>query len=151
MLIRVTPGGPYLVSGGVPLTATSSPALVGRDRQAAVPDGSPASSLTRRSAVVPTGEVYTLCRCGGSSRRPFCDSTHRRIGIDDDRTALGPGCDVGTDEGPGIDVRDDGPLAVAGVTLQHHDGSAAPHERYTLCRCGASRTKPFCDGSHSCW
>ncbi|MBN9100716.1 MAG: CDGSH iron-sulfur domain-containing protein [Pseudonocardia sp.] len=122
MLIRVTPGGPYLVSGGVP--------------------------LTHGSDVVPTGEVYTLCRCGGSSRKPFCDSTHRRIGVDDDGTADGPGCDPGTDAGPGIEVRDAGPLAVTGVVLQHADGSTAPHGRYTLCRCGASRTKPFCDGGH---
>lgn len=122
MLIRVTAGGPYLVSGGVP--------------------------LTRGSDVVPTGEVYTLCRCGGSSRKPFCDSTHRRIGVDDDGKADGPGRDPGGDPDPGIDVRDDGPLVVTGVVLQHADGSTAPHDRYTLCRCGASRTKPFCDGSH---
>ncbi len=123
MLIRVSPGGPYLVSGAVP--------------------------LTRAAAVVPTGEVYTLCRCGRSARKPFCDSTHRRVGVDDDGTADGPGCDVDTDAvGPGIDVRDDGPLAVTGVALQHQDGSTAPHDRFTLCRCGTSRTKPFCDGSH---
>lgn len=126
MLIRVTPGGPYLVSGGVP--------------------------LTHGSDVVPTGEVYTLCRCGGSSRKPFCDSTHRRIGFDADGAADGPGCDVDAGDagdGPAITVRPDGPLAVAGgVTLQHADGSTAPHDRFTLCRCGASATKPFCDGSH---
>ncbi len=28
------------------------------------------------------GELkYALCRCGGSSNKPFCDGTHRRIGF----------------------------------------------------------------------
>lgn len=125
--IRVTPCGPYVVSGGVPLTRG--------------PGG----------RVIPTGEVYTLCRCGRSARRPFCDSTHTKIGFDGHGTAYGPGCDVDPDVGgrPAIEVRDDGPLAVTGgIALHHEDGSTAPHERFTLCRCGASRTKPFCDGSH---
>jgi CDGSH-type Zn-finger protein len=25
-------------------------------------------------------ELY-LCRCGGSSNKPFCDGTHRKVGI----------------------------------------------------------------------
>jgi CDGSH-type Zn-finger protein len=28
------------------------------------------------------GEVFALCRCGGSSNKPFCDGTHRKIGFD---------------------------------------------------------------------
>jgi CDGSH-type Zn-finger protein len=122
VLIRVTPCGPYLVAGGVPL-------------------------ITDR--VLPTGEVYTLCRCGRSARRPFCDSTHRRIGFAGAGTADGPGCDVGTGDGPAVTVRPGGPLVVTGaIPLQLEDGSTVSHERYALCRCGASRTKPFCDGSH---
>jgi CDGSH-type Zn-finger protein len=47
-------------------------------------------------------------------------------------------------------VTKDGPYAVtgaaelAGVAF----GDGASREHYTLCRCGASANKPFCDGSH---
>ncbi len=28
------------------------------------------------------GDLF-LCRCGGSKNKPFCDGTHRRIGVRD--------------------------------------------------------------------
>ena len=45
----------------------------------------------------------------------------------------------------------DGPLLVRGpVRIQDQDGSEITIERETvaLCRCGKSRLKPLCDGSH---
>jgi CDGSH-type Zn-finger protein len=46
---------------------------------------------------------------------------------------------------PMVTVTDNGPYAVTGgIELAGH----APGEHYTLCRCGASKNKPFCDGSH---
>jgi uncharacterized Fe-S cluster protein YjdI/CDGSH-type Zn-finger protein len=42
-------------------------------------------------------------------------------------------------------VRENGPLAI------HADmriGTAVAHLRATLCRCGASKNKPYCDGTH---
>ncbi len=27
------------------------------------------------------GEAIALCRCGGSSTKPFCDGTHRKVGF----------------------------------------------------------------------
>lgn len=27
------------------------------------------------------GEVVALCRCGGSSTKPFCDGTHSKVGF----------------------------------------------------------------------
>src|SRR5882757_4303922 len=44
-----------------------------------------------------------------------------------------------------IRVRENGPLAI------HADlriGGTATHLRATLCRCGASNNKPYCDGGH---
>jgi CDGSH-type Zn-finger protein len=51
---------------------------------------------------------------------------------------------------PLITVTDDGPYALTGgVVLKDVEfGAGASKEHYTLCRCGASKNKPFCDGSH---
>jgi CDGSH-type Zn-finger protein len=45
----------------------------------------------------------------------------------------------------------DGPLIVRGpFTLRDQDGNEIVSERATiaLCRCGKSRIRPFCDGTH---
>ena len=45
----------------------------------------------------------------------------------------------------------DGPLLVRGpFTLRDQDGNEITVDRETvaLCRCGKSRLRPFCDGSH---
>lgn len=31
---------------------------------------------------LPPGKGVTLCRCGASKRKPFCDASHREIGWD---------------------------------------------------------------------
>lgn len=51
---------------------------------------------------------------------------------------------------PSITIIKDGPLAVAGGVelLNQTFAQGVSKEHYTLCRCGASRNKPFCDGSH---
>lgn len=51
---------------------------------------------------------------------------------------------------PAIEVVDDGPLVVRGsVAIESADGAVyEAHARASLCRCGASKNKPFCDSSH---
>jgi len=51
---------------------------------------------------------------------------------------------------PMITVTADGPYAITGGVelLGQKFGDGASQEHYTLCRCGASKNKPFCDGSH---
>jgi CDGSH-type Zn-finger protein len=50
-----------------------------------------------------------------------------------------------------VEIIKNGPYIVTGrIELKDGDGNAYPaKERMALCRCGASTTKPFCDGTHS--
>jgi len=92
-----------------------------------------------------------LCRCGQSSIKPYCDGSHEKAKFRD----AGP---VDTDpegEPPGggklsINLADRGPLLLKGPhTLHAGSGRPAKHaEKNALCRCGQSKNKPFCDGSH---
>ncbi len=54
------------------------------------------------------------------------------------------------DRPPAIHLAPDGPyLVTGGVELEGVEWlEGASREHYTLCRCGASSNKPFCDGSH---
>ncbi len=50
-----------------------------------------------------------------------------------------------------IKVRLNGPYRIEGpVVLEDADGNRfqLPEGRIALCRCGGSKNKPFCDGSH---
>lgn len=59
-MVTVTKNGPYAVSGGIELVEQS------------FGDGA-------------SREHYTLCRCGGSKNKPFCDGTHWHLGFKDEK------------------------------------------------------------------
>jgi CDGSH-type Zn-finger protein len=52
--------------------------------------------------------------------------------------------------GPAVLVSRNGPYFVSGgiELVDASWGEGASREHYTLCRCGQSKNKPFCDGSH---
>ena len=123
-VLRVRPDGPYVVTGEF-VVAGPRPAM-----------GAKASAA--------------LCRCGKSADKPFCDGTHARIGFQD------PGL-LPADAPPGLPTKGkvtitptpDGPFECIGaLTVRGADGRTRTSEDTWLCRCGHSRTKPFCDGSH---
>ena len=193
--IEVTRNGPYLVRG-------------------------PCRLCDSRGADVAVRGTVALCRCGNSSKKPFCDGTHSKIGFDGSRLAVGPAEGSQPYRGKRITIHDnraicahsgvctgnlpgvfrlgqepwidadaaeaeavitlvkrcpsgalsysidgatppaeprervitaskDGPYFVSGDVELKADG-AKPHfaDRYALCRCGGSKNKPFCDGTH---
>lgn len=98
------------------------------------------------------GFRVTLCRCGASKRKPYCDGSHKAIGF----AASGEPPSAVTDalavrNGPlSITPLTDGPLELQG-NLEIITGTGrvvARVERARLCRCGGSANKPFCDGTH---
>lgn len=51
---------------------------------------------------------------------------------------------------PKIEERENGPLVVSNIpNLRGPDGEMETKQVMALCRCGASKKKPFCDGSHN--
>lgn len=92
-----------------------------------------------------------LCRCGHSKNKPFCDNSHEAAAFRDYGAVGDTG--AGTDETGGklqVKLAQDGPLLLKGnVTIYSGSGRTAWNgKQAALCRCGASGSKPFCDGSH---
>lgn len=95
----------------------------------------------------------TLCRCGASKNKPFCDGSHRDVGFSaTGEPPTGQAQMLARRDGPlAIDPQPDGPLQVRG-NLEIISGTGRVVARVVqsyLCRCGASGSKPFCDGSHA--
>lgn len=94
----------------------------------------------------------TLCRCGASKQKPYCDGSHTAIGfIASGEPDSGDTTALAVRNGPlTVTPARNGPLRVEG-NLEILAGTGRVVARTTetyLCRCGASRNKPFCDGSH---
>jgi CDGSH-type Zn-finger protein/uncharacterized Fe-S cluster protein YjdI len=94
----------------------------------------------------------TLCRCGASKNKPYCDGSHVAAGFSATGELPAPEA-LPAWGAPGpleITPLPDGPLKVAGAhEITSGTGRAAKRgEMAFLCRCGASKNKPYCDGSH---
>ena len=213
--IKILKDGPYIVSGGVPLI-----------KQGIGVDDEGNSYQWIIEVTYPLKDSYSLCRCGESNNKPFCDGTHLKIDFDGTETAtkkpymaeavstdgpvltltdVWPLCDhsrfcqraggirkliansndpdarkmaieqgkncpsgrlVVWDKNTGKALEPDfeqsiamihdpqkrceGPIWVrGGIPIESYDGDIYEiRNRVTLCQCGKSENKPFCDGSH---
>ena len=214
--VVIIKNGPYRVSGSVPLTRQ----IIGTNKEGE-------SERWEQGHVYAEQPAYSLCRCGHSQNKPFCDGTHKQIQFDGTETAShepfaaqakvydGPAmqladaeslcafarfCDphgqvwsqvehtgdpavrerfirqsgncpsgrlVAIDKQTGQAQEPTLPVSIGlvedpaqecsgpvwlrgGIPLVSSDGfEYEVRNRVTLCRCGASRNKPFCDGSHA--
>ena len=214
--MRVLKNGPYIVSGNIPVIKT----IIKCDS-----NGIPTEWIISKGPQV-LGKIYSLCRCGQTKNKPFCDGTHSKVNFDGTETsgnepfekmaneidgpelklkdavilcatarfchrggdiwpqipksdnpqlkqnAIRNSCDcpsgrlvvidkkrgkvvepsfeksVGLVEDPGKGV--DGPIWVRGeIPIYSTEGKLYEvRNRVTLCRCGKSANKPFCDSSH---
>ncbi|GAB3095802.1 CDGSH iron-sulfur domain-containing protein [Lysobacter terrae] len=94
----------------------------------------------------------TLCRCGLSKRKPFCDNSHAEGGfVASGERAPKESQPLAVRDGPlAVEPQKNGPLKVTG-NLEIVSGTGHTLDRVTetwLCRCGHSKNKPYCDGSH---
>lgn len=215
MKIKIVKNGPYIVSGSVPLY-----------EQTIITDEAGHTKDLTDEKELPLKDTYTLCRCGASKNKPYCDGEHDNVNFDGTETASkipyierseiyeGPElrltdahefCDhsrfclrsggirkliaqsnvpearktaiqqamicpsgrlVLWDKKTGkpfekefkpsiVLIHDQqkkcpGPIWVrGGITIESSDGlKYETRNRVTLCRCGKSENKPYCDGSH---
>jgi CDGSH-type Zn-finger protein len=94
-----------------------------------------------------------LCRCGLSRNKPLCDNTHRAAGFHDPGTVQAQDSvqDAGaTGSALRVIPERDGPIELSGpFALASADRKTVLAGTSTwLCRCGHSKSKPFCDNSH---
>jgi CDGSH-type Zn-finger protein len=213
--ILVKTDGPYVIVGNLPLAKE----YIQNDEE-----GVPVA--WSEGVPYPANSSHSLCRCGQSSQRPFCDGTHAKVGFDGTETAsrapygeqastfngatlsltdaralcssayfchradgtwvlagrsnvpearalaidqasncpsgrlvawdketgepiepaLEPSISIVEDPGKGVS----GPIRVKDyVPVEGADGEVyEQRNRITLCRCGRSTNKPFCNGAH---
>jgi CDGSH-type Zn-finger protein/uncharacterized Fe-S cluster protein YjdI len=98
------------------------------------------------------GYRATLCRCGASKHKPFCDTSHRTVGFKSTAEPdTVPSEDLAVRDGLlTISPERNGPLHIRG-NVEICSGTGRVIKNTTserLCRCGKSGKQPFCDDSH---
>lgn len=106
----------------------------------------------RLNGEAPDSWRATLCRCGASQNKPWCDGSHGMAGFRASGEMAPFMADTELPVG-NLDIKPlkNGPLYMEGpLYICDADGKVARVEKkIAFCRCGSSANKPFCDGSHA--
>jgi CDGSH-type Zn-finger protein/uncharacterized Fe-S cluster protein YjdI len=108
-------------------------------------------AVVRSDGVARAETRMALCRCGASQNKPYCDGSHNgaafrdsgRLPADSVSGKALAGGKLTVTALPNGPVKCEGPLTIMGSDLR---GTAT--DKAFLCRCGASGSKPYCDGTH---
>ena len=133
-----------------------APRLLDVPNEALISNGGPLQitgniTLVNEDGTVSHANHLTLCRCGYSQSKPNCDNQHLEMEF------LHSGKIQEASEAPPssrpskitISCIKDGPVTFRGrLKLRSQFGQECVKMRGSLCRCGQSTSKPFCDGSH---
>lgn len=95
----------------------------------------------------------TLCRCGHSKNKPFCDGAHNDAGFRATGEPLTETSDALAERDGPLRIRPlpDGPNELTGnlEILAGTGRRVRQVQSVRLCRCGGSANKPYCDGTHA--
>ena len=99
-----------------------------------------------------TSPRATLCRCGHSKSKPYCDCSHVAAAFVATGEPATASFEALAARNGVLDVQPlpNGPLRVVG-NLEVVSGTGRTCNKVSetyLCRCGHSQNKPYCDGSH---
>ncbi len=109
--------------------------------------------VEREDGAAQTALRATLCRCGHSKNKPYCDGAHATAGFHATGEPIAKeAAALATRDGElTVQPTKNGPLHVIG-NLEVVSGTGRTVHKTTdawLCRCGHSKNKPYCDGSHN--
>ena len=94
----------------------------------------------------------TLCRCGLSKNKPYCDTSHAGAFVATGEPPTQPSTLAIIELIGPVEITPfpNGPLGVKGaIEIESGTGRAVNRvTQTTLCRCGHSTNKPYCDGTH---
>ncbi|MEM9953517.1 MAG: CDGSH iron-sulfur domain-containing protein [Chloroflexota bacterium] len=109
-------------------------------------------SITGATVDIAEETRATLCRCGASEQKPFCDNSHKKIDFVAEPFESNKAPDPEADVSGKMTLTPfaNGPVGVEGnFQIEDADGNVLYKGTKTaLCRCGHSSSKPFCDGTH---